>query len=180
MLLRTLTFRLVLAFTLAGSLSCPAQMPWPDLLYRELPLLGQRNWIVVVDAAYPWQTSPGVEMIETGADQLEVVKTVLEALAKTIHVRPAIFVDAELARVPEVDAHGIGLYREELGRLILNRQALSLPHEQLLARLNEAGQSFHVLVLKTRTMLPYSSVFMQLECGYWNEDAEKRLRAAAE
>lgn len=25
--------------------------------------------------------------------------------------------------------------------------------------------------------LPYTSVFLQLECGYWNAASEKRLRA---
>jgi hypothetical protein len=35
-----------------------------------------------------------------------------------------------------------------------------------------------VLVLKTRLTIPYTSVFIRLECGYWSADAEKRLRAA--
>ncbi len=40
------------------------------------------------------------------------------------------------------------------------------------------GKTFHILVLKTRMTIPYTSVFIRLECGYWSADAEKRLRAA--
>lgn len=31
---------------------------WKQQLDRELPLLGHRNWILVVDKAFPMQTSP--------------------------------------------------------------------------------------------------------------------------
>jgi len=34
-----------------------------------------------------------------------------------------------------------------------------------------------VLVLKTTMTIPYSSVFIRLDCKYWSADAEKRLRA---
>jgi hypothetical protein len=53
---------------------------------------------------YPLQTSGGIETVNTDADQLEVVQTVLDQLAKARHVRPVIFTDAELKAVPESDA----------------------------------------------------------------------------
>ena len=55
---------------------------------------------------------------------------------------------------------------------------VSLPHEQIIRRLEEAGRSFQVLVLKTDLTLPYSSVFIELECGYWTDEAEHALRDA--
>jgi len=36
--------------------------------------------------------------------------------------------------------------------------------------------SFNVLIIKTNLTLPYTSVFFQLECGYWNAAAEENLR----
>ena len=42
--------------------------------------------------------------------------------------------------------------------------------------LDEAGQTFRVLIIKTDMTLPYTSVFLQLDCGYWTAEAEKRLR----
>src|SRR5271168_1927647 len=63
-----------------------APTDWRQLLEQELPLLGHRNWIVIVDSAYPLQSSPGVETIETNTDQMEVVRTVLDAIDKSIQV----------------------------------------------------------------------------------------------
>jgi hypothetical protein len=31
-------------------------------------------------------------------------------------------------------------------------------------------------VIKTPSLLPYSSVFINLDCGYWSAEAEERLR----
>jgi len=151
---------------------------WRVRLQKELPLLGHRNWIAVVDSAYPLQTSAGIETVETNADQLEVVKTVLDQLAKAKHVRPVIFTDAELKAVPESDAAGVTAYREALTKLVGKTEAQSLPHEEIISKLDEAGKTFHILVLKTNLTIPYTSVFIRLECAYWKPDAEKRLREA--
>ena len=151
---------------------------WRARLNQELPLLGHRNWIAVVDSAYPLQTSGGIETVETDADQLEVVQAVLGELGKAKHVRPVIFTDAELKLVPESDAQGVTAYRAALAKLLGNSEAQSLPHEEIISKLDEAGKTFHILVLKTRLTVPYTSVFIRLECGYWSADAEKRLRAA--
>jgi hypothetical protein len=34
------------------------------------------------------------------------------------------------------------------------------------------------VILKSTLAIPYASVFLELGCGYWNGDAEKRLRNA--
>src|SRR5580698_1187230 len=151
---------------------------WHQRLREELPLLGHRNWIAVVDSAYPLQTSAGIETINTNDDQLDVVRAVLDQLTKAKHVRPEIFTDAELKVVPEADAAGITAYREALTSLLGNTEAQSLPHEEIISKLDEAGKTFHILVLKTKLTIPYTSVFFRLECGYWSAEAEKRLRAA--
>ena len=151
---------------------------WKETLQKELPLLGHRNWIVVADAAYPLQTAPGIETICADADQVTVVKAVLAALAKTSHVKPVIFTDAEMKFVPEKNAPGIGAYREALAGLLTNQPAQVLPHEQIIGKLDEAGKTFKVLLIKTPLTVPYTSVFFQLECGYWNAASEKELRDA--
>ena len=40
------------------------------------------------------------------------------------------------------------------------------------------SKMFNVLLLKTDMVLPYTSVFLQLDCGYWNAEKEQRLRDA--
>jgi hypothetical protein len=52
----------------------------------------------------------------------------------------------------------------------------SLLHEDIIAKLDEAGNKFKILLFKTNLTLPYTSVFFQLDCGYWDDDAEGRLR----
>ena len=150
---------------------------WLQTLHKELPLLGHRNWIVIADSAYPWQTAPGVETVETGRGQIEVTRVVLDALEKTKHVRPVIMTDSELPYVSEKNAPGITAYRSALYELLKNRRSQSLPHEEIIKKLDEAGKTFHVLLLKTNHTQPYTSVFLQLECGYWSPKAEKELRS---
>ncbi len=150
---------------------------WRTLLDEELSLLGHRNWILIVDSAYPLQSSPGVETVETDAPQTEVLRHVLASLDRTIHLRPDVFLDKELSYVPEEDASGISAYRRELQAILGSYAVESLPHEQLIGRVDEAGKTMHVLVLKTRIAIPYSSIFIRLNCKYWGDDAEKRMRA---
>jgi len=51
-------------------------------------------------------------------------------------------------------------------------------HEEIISRLDRTGDVFQVLAIKTKMRLPYTSVFVELDCGYWNAQAEDRLRAA--
>ena len=141
-----------------------------------MPLLGHRNWILVVDSAYPLQTSPGVETIETNAGQIEVVRAVLGAINRSIQVRPVVFMDAELPFVTDEDAPGVTTYRSEVTPLLEDYPVEQLPHEKIIATIDEAGKTFHVLVLKTNMTIPYTSVFIRLDCKYWSADQEKRLR----
>jgi len=151
-------------------------MDWRARVTEELPLLGHRNWIAVVDSAYPLQTSAGIETIETNADQLDVVRAVLDQVGKAKHVRPVVFTDAELKFVPEGDANGVAAYREALTSLLGKTDVQSLPYEQIISKLDEAGKTFHILVLKTNLTIPYTSVFIRLDCGYWTDEDEKKLR----
>jgi RbsD / FucU transport protein family len=163
---------------LGGTLISQAQSDWQQKVQQELPLMGHRNWIVVVDSAYPLQNSSGIETIETNADQLAVVQYVLLALKSSKHVRPLVHTDKELQFVPEQEAPGVERYREELAKQLRGLPADSVPHEALIDRLNEAGKTFHVLVLKTQMTIPYTSVFLQLDCQYWSSESEARLRKA--
>jgi hypothetical protein len=157
----------------------PAPRPsWRATLDERLPLLGHRNWIVVADAAYPWQASAGIETIDTGSDHVAVVRGVLEAIAGSRHVRPVVHLDAELPFVPEAHAPGIAICRKVLAAALGGLATVSLPHEEIIALLDEAGRTFRILLLKTTLALPYTSVFVRLDCGYWSAEAEEALRIA--
>jgi len=169
----------VVALLLAPALYASAQAApdWKARVAETMPLLGHRNWILIVDSAYPLQTSPGIETIETNANQLEVVRHVLRVIEGSIHVRPLVYMDAELPFVPEEDALGVSVYRTQIHDLLANYPVELIPHDKVIANVDEAGKTFHVLVLKTSLTIPYTSVFIRLDCKYWSADAEKRLRA---
>jgi hypothetical protein len=158
------------------SLNSASAGDWKNILGDRLPLYGHRNWIVIVDAAYPAQTSQGIEMVLCDDAQIDVVKEVLDRVTASKHVRPIIYVDSELVALSEKDAPGIGEFRKQLTETLGNLNPTSLLHEKIIAKLADAGKSFKILMLKTKMTLPYTSIFIQLDCGYWSADAEKRLR----
>jgi hypothetical protein len=166
---------LVLAPFLSTSLH--AQSGWQAEVAKQLPLLGHRNWILIVDSAYPLQSSPGVETVETNASHLDVLRYVLGAINSSIHVRPLIFMDSELPFVPDDDAPGASAYRDRIKQILADYTIESMPHERVINQIDETSKEFHVLVLKTTMTIPYSSVFIRLDCRYWSADAEKRMRA---
>src|SRR5262249_42877121 len=101
-----------------------------------------------------------------------------EMFEKNKHVRPIVHLDAELPYVEERDARGVRRFRNQLLRLIGKRPTHSAPHEEILRRLEVTASRFNVVVLKTTLAMPYTSVFLELDCGYWSDAAEKRLREA--
>lgn len=151
---------------------------WRAEVNQQLPLLGHRNWIMIVDSAYPLQTSPGVETIETNAPLPEVAQVVIRDLDKSIHVRPIVYMDAELPYLSDDDAPGVTRYRRDIQTVLGNRVVSRLPHEQILSKIDETGKIFHILVLKTTLAIPYTSVFLQLDCKYWSAASETKLRKA--
>jgi hypothetical protein len=44
--------------------------------------------------------------------------------------------------------------------------------------MNQAGNTFHILILKSTLRVPYTSVFLRLDCKYWSDSAENQLRQA--
>lgn len=151
---------------------------WQQKLQDTIPVFGHRNWIVIADSAYPAQSRSAIETVVSGADQLEVVEKVLAAVGASKHVRPTIYTDQELKFVREEDAAGITAYRQQLAKLLEKREVNVMEHEKIIWLLDQAGQTFRVLIVKTNMTLPYTSVFLQLDCGYWSADAEQRLRKA--
>ena len=153
---------------------------WQKKFNDCLPLFGHRNWIVVADAAYPAHSRDGIETIFADADHVDILRAVSHAIATAPHVHANILTDLELAFVTENDAAGISSYRKQLDDLFVGVNRSQIPHEEIIARLDASAQLFRVLILKTSMAIPYTSVFFELGCGYWNAESEARLRSAIE
>lgn len=151
---------------------------WKGQLKAFLPLFGHRNWIVVADSAYPTQSRAGIDTIVSGAGQIDVAGSVLRAIEAAKHVRANIYLDQELEFVTEADAPGVSSYRTQLAKMLKQAETITLPHEKIIARLDQTAQIFRVLIIKTSLAIPYTSIFFELDCGYWDSRAEQRLRRA--
>jgi D-ribose pyranose/furanose isomerase RbsD len=149
---------------------------WMDTLAGYIPALGHRNWIVVADSAFPLQISPGIETIATGEDHFAVLAKVLQAVDAAKHIRPKIWLDKELAYVTEELAPGADAARRRLDEALKGRGALPILHEDLIARLDEVGKTFKIVMVKTTLAVPYTSVFLELDCGYWGPENEAKMR----
>ncbi len=156
----------------------PALAPlWEAKFLADLPALGHRNWIVVADAAFPLQISPGMEVVVSNEDHFAVLEKVLKALSQAKHVRPKVYLDKELDYVPEALAPGMDACRKRLKDALAGLDPKPVLHEELIARMDQVARTFKILMIKTNLTQPYTTVFMELDCGYWGPDAEAKMRA---
>ena len=153
---------------------------WKIEIQQKLKEYGHRNWIVVVDAAYPKQSNPSIRTMSIGTGQLDAVAYISELIEKTTHVDANIFVDKEIDFVTEKDAPGIEAYRKALDTLLKRKSVEPMLHEDIIKELDKSAKLFEILIFKTDMTIPYTSVFFQLECGYWNAKSEEALRSAME
>ena len=154
------------------------KVPWQKVLEHDLHLLGHRNWILVVDKAFPEQSSPGMKYIYVEQDLLPTLQYVLEQVESSTHVRPVVYRDQELDFIAEEQVPGIEDFRRKRAELLDGMTVHTLLHDEVFALLDESASLFRVLVIKTNCTLPYSSVFLQMDCAYWDSDQEKALREA--
>ncbi|MFR9661541.1 MAG: hypothetical protein SNF60_05695 [Rikenellaceae bacterium] len=150
---------------------------WRSEFERVLPLLGHRNWILVVDKAYPLQSAAGMTYLNSAEPIDKVLKYVVESIDKSSHIKPIIYTDKELGALEQfggAEAEMVGTIRSALAGV----QVQSILHDEVFAKLDAASKLFNVVVIKTESTVAYSSVFIELDCGYWSEEREQRLRAS--
>lgn len=178
-LLCTILVLFFIAGTLPGPAApSPAAADWQILVQQRLPLYGHRNWIVVTDAAFPAYTQAGIETIFVNQDLRTVLNDVAKSIAASKHVRATAFVDKELPFVEEKDYPGVTQLRQEINRTFEKNSASSIPHAEAISKMDEAGKTFRVLVLKTNTTIPYTSVFLRLDCGYLTDEVDAKIKNA--
>lgn len=149
---------------------------WKQQFDEKLPLLGHRNWILVVDKAFPEQNAPGMEYIYANEDLLPVLKLVLGQVNQSTHVKPIIYRDKELDFIKEEQAKGVTQFVRDAKTMFGTQNVQTILHDEVFKKLDAESKLFKVLVIKTNETIPYTSVFLQLDCGYWNGDKELQLR----
>jgi len=151
---------------------------WKSTLKSQLGIYGHRNWILIVDKAFPSQTANGITTIDTNEDLLPVLEFTLAQIDSCKHVKPIIYTDKELNFITKEQVVEIESFRVELTSMLGNKTSQVLLHDSVFTKIDRASKLFNVMVLKTNQLIPYSSVFIQLDCKYWSADKEKYLRKA--
>ena len=164
------------ALLLGGCAGKSDPSPWGAVLDSELRAMGYRNWIVVGDSAFPIHSRRGVRTLLIDGEIPEVLEGVLQSLENAQKVSPRIYTGRELRHVPNDKAPGIEAYRKALEKSVHGHPVREMDFRSLSMILEDSSKSFAVLVLKTNTALPYSSVFIELDSAYWDGEAESEMR----
>jgi D-ribose pyranose/furanose isomerase RbsD len=163
----------------ASSFSCGLasyRNDWKASVNHQVGQLGYRNWIILAEASFPAHSRTGVNQVSADAEIPEILDYVLNALEKTQHVKPNIYLTREIRAVDNDVAPGIDTLKEQIKAALHGHEFTEIDQESLITLIDSAQNSFDVLVIRTTTALPYSSVFLELQPGYWDSESEKQLR----
>ena len=172
-------FRLISSGIVLMSVGCAnfgSQNSWQAAVDRQAAQLGYRNWIVIAEASYPAQHRPGLRQVVADVDIPEALDYVLHALERTENLRPRVYLTRELRSIENDFAPGIDDMRKRINGALHGHEAAQLEQQSLMTLLEDTARSFDVLVIRTRSAMPYASVFLELQPGYWDEASESRLR----
>lgn len=188
MVIRRVFSYMLLGVILSAALSCQQRKAvtvdnnqsktWKEELRERLPLMGHRNWILVVDKAFPLQTAPGMEYMYVDEPLPQVLEQLMNEVHNETHIKPIVYRDKELSFIEEADSPGISDYRKQLDEVLKGLTVQTLVHDSVFKQLDDASKLFKVLVIKTNETLAYSSVFVELDCKYWDGEKESKLRKA--
>lgn len=158
----------------------PAEREWKEQLYKNLAIVGARNWIVIAESSFPAYTGTGIRTMVSDKTSDEVLLDVLNMLEEEAHVVPRIMISSELRSVTEDYAPGIKRYRNNINKMLPGRQHFELMSRTINSLIEDAARQFNVLVIKTKTSLPYSNIYIELDSGYWDSESETVLRKSLE
>lgn len=165
------------ACTKKKSESDTAKLPdWKTEVDAHLSGFGHRNWILIVDKAFPAQNTNGLITIDTKENLQEALLYTLQHIAKSTHIKPIVYTDKEFAYLNSKQVSQIVEYRNLRTDILQKYNPQVLLHDSVFVKINQASKLFKVLVLKTNEVIPYSSVFIELDCKYWSPEKEKTLR----
>ncbi len=91
---------------------------WQEEFNKMLPFLGHRNWVLVVDKAFPLQNSPGITMINTGEKLIPVLQFVISRINESTHVQPVFYNDAELKYLVPEQVPALESIRNSIGQVL--------------------------------------------------------------
>lgn len=150
--------------------------PWGAAVSREVQALGVSNWIVVAESSFPVISRRGVRTMVVDAEIPELVDYIVNDLERSSNVIARFSTARELPFVNNDNAPGADEFRSLLKEALHGNQVQEMDHRSLTLLAHSDASKYAVLVLKTKTTLPYSNVFIELDSGYWDRASEDQLR----
>ena len=151
---------------------------WETQVDDRISEFGHRNWILIVDKAFPAQNTDGVITLDTKENLNDVLSFTLQQIASATHVKPIVYTDMEFAYLNSEQVSAIDEYKNARVEILEKYNPRELLHDSVFVKIDKASKLFKVLVLKTKEVIPYSSVFIEFDCKYWSSEKEKALREA--
>lgn len=156
-----------------------AKLPdWKTQVDNHISAFGHRNWILIVDKAFPAQNTDGVITIDTKENLKDVLSFTLQQITASTHIKPLVYTDKEFAYLNSEQVSTIDEYKNARAGILEKYNPRELLHDSVFVKIDRASRLFKVLVLKTNEVIPYSSVFIELDCKYWSSEKEKTLQDA--
>ena len=150
---------------------------WGLGVSREVQALGVSNWIIVAESSFPVISRRGVRTMVVDAEIPEVVDYIVNDLEQSSNVIATFNTAHELPFVSNDNAPGADEFRKLLQEALHGHPVREMDHRSLTLLAHSDAAKYAVLVLKTKTTLPYSNVFIELDSGYWDRASEDKLRA---
>jgi len=175
----TLLSLILLSFLSTSCQTPPEQVAipaWYKTVDDEVHKLGSFNWVIVAEPAFPALSRSGVITVTTPASTTSALDSVLQSIDSHSHVRPNIHLVREANAITENDTPGIDAFRAQLKNVLAGRETQTLTNDTLNLLITDARKNYRILVIKTTTSLPYTSIFLELESGYWDGVSETALR----
>ena len=151
---------------------------WKESLQSAVADLGAKNWIVVTEKAFPIPEAEGVQVVHADAELPEALLEVFDSIESEGHIWPRIYNLREFKHLEEDYAPGVGKLRTQKEQVFAGRKMQEITARTANLIFLAAVKKYRVLIVKTESAYPYSSVYMELDSGYWNGVSEDALRAA--
>ena len=138
--------------------------------------MGIGNWVIISESSFPAHSGRGVRTVNVDSEIPQVLDFVVDYFDHSQNVTPNFNTARELPFVENDRAPGIDEYRKLLKKSLHGHTIREMDHDSLALLAQRNSGKFAVLVIKTTTALPYSSIFIELDTGYWDRDSEDALR----
>ena len=174
--------KFLLPFLIPALVGCGSRPPeslppaWGGAVSREVAALGSRNWVIVAESSFPVISRRGTRTVVIDGEIPEVVEYIVNLLEQSENVRPRFNTARELPFLVNDLSPGVDQFRARLKVALHGHTVNQMDHRALTLLAQSDADKYAVLVLKTKTALPYSNVYIELDSGFWDFESEARLR----